>query len=212
MRYRTAGMVLAISLIASPGLRAQAIDGAASGIASPTTTLDFSEVALSEGDAAAGNWAAYGVTFEHLFWGSGGYSGSSFATPAIYNFAPGTCCESMFAMVFGTPVTGASFNAVDNSSVSTVFSAFLGGSLVSSFVNTVPIANDAATSTSLFWGFDGITFDRIEISHTAAGFGIDNLSYASTVPEPGTVALLATGLIGILGVVSRRRRPEDEVA
>ena len=114
-------------------------------------------------------------------------------------------------MVFGSPVSGASFNAVDNSSTSTVFSAYLGGSLVSSFVNAVPIANDAAT-TGLFWGFDGVVFDRLEISHTTAGFGIDNLSYTSTVPEPGTVGLVATGLIGLLGVTSRRRRREGEVA
>lgn len=210
MRTWIPGTVLAVSLLVSPSLQAQSIDGAASGIGAPTHTLTFSEYALSNGEAAANNWASYGVSFENLFWGTAGYSGSSFSTDAIYNFAPGACCMTSFSIIFSNAVRGASFNAVDNGSTSTVFSAYLGSTLVSSFVNTVPINNNAATNTSVFWGFDGILFDRIDISHTASGFGIDNLSYTTT-PEPATLALMATGLVGLLGVGYRRRKREDEV-
>jgi hypothetical protein len=100
-------------------------------------------------------------------------------------------------------------------------------------LNTVPVAN-AATITlfsgatnvgSLSYngvvdpiftgGFAGIQstvrFDRVQLSFNsvaAPAFAADNIRFAdttNTIPEPTTLALMITGLVG-LGLVHRRRR------
>lgn len=196
--------VAGVALVLSTGIaHADVIDGAGAGISGATDTITFSEIVLAPGTQLGASYSPLGITSD-MYYGGPTQSGSSFSTPAIYNFGTGQpCCATVFDIFFNSDVSGASFNAVNNGSTNTTFTALLNGSIVQSFVNTIPINNNASTNLTLFWGFDNIVFDQIQIQHSAAGFGIDNLSFRS-VPEPTTLSLLGAGLFG-LGLMRRRK-------
>jgi hypothetical protein len=56
--------------------------------------------------------------------------------------------------------------------------------------------------------FTGGPFDNVLLSSTALDFAIDNITVrtVSAVPEPAAVALVATGLLGLVPVLRRRAR------
>jgi hypothetical protein len=62
---------------------------------------------------------------------------------------------------------------------------------------------------AFFWGIvagPGETIDGITYSPTTSNWvGIDNFAYgASGTPEPGTIALLGSGILGLAGVLRRK--------
>ncbi len=72
---------------------------------------------------------------------------------------------------------------------------------------------NTTNGNAFFFGYRGdVAFDRITLTTNSGGsidgWAIDNLavSAVSTVPEPATVGLLATGLLGVAGVGAARRR------
>ena len=164
------------------------------GLASPNTLLGFDEFG-ADGVSVQDQYISQGVRFSKplvtLF--SNNFEGmDQFALNQGFTF------EIEF---LGT-VTEAAFSIMTNPGTSN-FRALLGGSIVEQITSsTFYSSNDSGQST--YFGFQGITFDSIEIITGAGGpvlpFRLDNLQFGevtASVPEPGTIALLALGVVGI---------------
>ena len=215
MAFRaSARTILAASVIGLAGIAttgsAQAVNGAASGLASPTNTITFSELVLPSGTPLLATYAGFGVTFSNMFYDP--EPGNPFLTPAAGNFGPASLGYPIFnpiEIMFNAPVSGAVFNMAANGAPPSSFTAFLGATSVASFTSSVPL------TTTPWYGFDGVVFDRIEIVpggvNNAAQF--DNIEFetaasgspTAVTPEPATMTMLAFGLVGIAGLKRRRR-------
>ena len=98
------------------------------GLAAPTTTITFSEVALNPGDLITNQYASYGATFSPFatFRPQDGFYGTDY----IGNFGnPGTANPLLIS--FGQVVQGAAFDFISNPGTTT-FDAMLGASVVQS--------------------------------------------------------------------------------
>ena len=211
---------IVILLAAAMGLTvatadAQTIDDATSGLSSPATTVTFdNDGTLTDRGSVSTQFADQGVTFGHRRgwlnndpWNHG--------TPGILRnneYANSAYDDMPLAMFFDGPVRGAAFRFRTNSGTS-VFEAFLGGTLVHSFT-AATYAGPSATAQ--WYGFDeSITLDEIRLEAPGNdAFNLDNLEIgaaADVVPEPGTVVLLGTGLLGMMGLAVRRRNDEGSV-
>ena len=159
------------------------------------------------GTAIAGQYNAQGVNFGGTgvfnFAGNpGGYSSNpNFSGGYLDNFT-GVFASGgeTYEILFNTTVSQAGawweFNI---SSPAALFSAYLGNTLVDSYVynNT-----DCCGSTD-FIGFAG-SFDRIVLSNIAGThFIMDNLRYTPAVPTPAPFLLLITGAL-LLGFRKQR--------
>ena len=72
---------------------------------------------------------------------------------------------------------------------------------------TVGTSGSTASGVLGFAGFVSSTpFNTVTLSmpDAPAYNSVDNLSYGAAVPEPGSLALLGTGLLGVVGVLRRR--------
>jgi len=158
------------------------------GITNATSTITFSEVALSSGTTITSQYAGYGATFSPfaVFRPQDGF----YTTDYIGNFG-GQGTASPFVISFDGVVSGAAFDFISNSGTS-LFEALMGSTVVESFLSAT------SPTTGTFYGFDGVMFDSIRI--TAPGnqaFEMDNLQVRNEVPEPSTIFLLGAGLIGV---------------
>jgi hypothetical protein len=117
----------------------------------------------------------------------GGALDLNFATPALglmFTYSVYNRAGAVFNDVFGifTP---------SSDSLEDFTGTFRYGSLASSSTVVTPFS-----LTSLYFG-DGIN---------GQVFTVDSVEFDSTVPEPGTVALLACGLLGLCGRKLLRKR------
>ncbi|WP_310476100.1 PEPxxWA-CTERM sorting domain-containing protein [Sandarakinorhabdus sp.] len=198
MFYRSAIIVLATML--TTGANAASIIGSATGIASPTYAITFSEVSLTPSVSQVTNqFAAFGASFSPAATYTPQTGFPNIVGDTIGNFP--VSFFTPFSINFTVPQTSAAFAMVSNGA-DYLFEALSGANVVEGF--TAPVG----TSANNFYGFTGVSFDSIRITNLTSDLWlIDNVQIGSTtaVPEPASWAMLIAGF-GLVGAAMRRRR------
>ncbi len=205
MRFKVlwiAGLMLA----ATAGQVQAAFLNSATGLASPTTTITFSEFGVAIGAVVTNQYSALGATFGSLSASEGLYQTNN-GNPGtgLQNYFPDT--YNPFSIKFATARTAVAFQMITNNSTD-IFEALLN--------NVVVETANQVTGTWKYYGFTGIVFDeiRVNIGGVAVGSGgkhmrLDNLQLgtaAAPVPEPTSIAMWGIGAIGMMFTVRKRRQ------
>lgn len=196
-----AAFFISVAMVAGAA-NATAINGSATGIASPAYTITFSEVALAPDVTPVTNqFAAYGATFSPaaVYTPQTGFPNIDGDTLGNFSSDGSGDFFSPFTISFTTVQTDAAFAMVSNGS-SYLFEALLANAVVDSF-NAAIMSN----SPNNFYGFTGLSFDSIRFTNLDGDFWlVDNVQIGSLVPEPASWAMMIAGF-GLMGVAMRRR-------
>jgi hypothetical protein len=113
----------------------------------------------------------------------------------VYDFVThGTFSFDSGPVVFN----GAYFSGFDFAPVT--FNLYNGATLVWTSATLVP----SGVPTWLASGYGGLVTSVDVFSPTPDFFVMDDVTYGGTIPEPGSIALFATGALGAIGAVRRR--------
>jgi len=189
-------VLLALSVLANVA-SAQNIDRRATGLSLPGYVLDFNSLAVSTNPGIINS-----VDFADSWTVNAPFTcGGAFSTNSIYNFgcANASPLSNPINFFFTVPVNGVAFNIITNPA-RTMFTAFYQGVEVATFVG----ATSFDTPEQFWYGFEGITFDRLEIDDLDNdSIGIDNLQ-VGIVPEPSSLALVGVGLAVVAAAMRKR--------
>lgn len=167
------------------------------GLSSPDNLVTFSEVALADQTIVTNQFSPFGVTLTpgHHY----NSQGNSDVFPGIDGDYVGVSLSTSFQIIFDDIVSEAAFGYAKNPTTVLV-EALLGTTVVESFSQAVHYNNPSTA----FLGFEGILFDRIQITANVNEGLIDNIQFnTNSVPEPSAIALMGLGLLGF--GVSRRK-------
>ena len=190
MRFRT--IAIAAALLGATSATA----------AAQTTVVNFEDLS---------GQAALPATYGGIEWLGGGWHHYDFAQ---YPYTASSGVQrayrhstlNQFGFVAGTATFGGAWFA---GSTHVHFQLYLGGELV----HTTGVLDLSGTPTFLASGFAG-EVDMVEVLTGSGGhWVIDDVTYgvaaATVTPEPGTVLLMATGLVAVGGIARRRRRRSE---
>ena len=173
------------------------------GIGSAAITFDTGQ---AQDTSLAYSYASQGVTFagayqdyrDPVYPNSDGIYAANFTYDAMPQVA------DAITMSFATPISQISFSVNSDLAGVRIYS-FLDGDLVESLKTTTDYS-----SSNNYYGFTGSSFDYILIDpgSTSNYVLLDNISFGSAAPEPGTWALMFAGVGLIGGVLRARRRAE----
>jgi hypothetical protein len=186
-------------------------------IASPTNLITFDGSSLVSNDSVTNQFA--GVTFSGAsgaprFQSCGATWGTQYLTDATYigTYGPGctgnTTPDNMSA-VFDSAVIEAELKFIthDEDALGMTVTTLLGGVIQEVFTMPVPVGVTQCGSLDIggnfrcgWLHFTGMTFDTISFAESTASdyISFDNLAYTrSTVPEPGTLALICLIAAGL---------------
>ena len=190
-------------LLSSLALAVAALAALAAAPSAFATVLDFDD--LAEGavpagygglDWSTGDWSAFadeGVPFTP-------HSGSMAISTAFSDTGAGAEADAATAIGLGAGMTfqGAWFAGFED--VHVTFELFDHG-------KNVATSSTLATSATPAWlasGYAGPVDEVIVSSDAQDGFVMDDFTFAAAVPEPGSTALMAGGLL-LFAAVARRR-------
>jgi hypothetical protein len=175
-----------------------AVAGLAAAPFASATVLSFDDLASDDFvpanygglDWSAGDWFAFGAEQAPFTPHSGSMRiASGFGDP-----------DSATAIGLGDGKTfqGAWFAGYED--VSVTFELYEHGALVA----TSATLATSATPTWLASGYGGLVDEVIVSSADQGGFVLDDLAFSAAVPEPGSTALMACGLLALVAVARRR--------
>jgi hypothetical protein len=197
--------VPAVLLVGTQLAMADVVSSVGPGAFGATATLiDFST--LSNDDLITTQYAGLGLTVSGgLYADIGGPSGAIFGTPSASNFLPsnpGNPPYDTIVFTFSTPMVLIGMDEISNPGSFNISTP--GGALAYS-----------SSLTPGFVGFEDLTgFTSVTLTVTGAAnnaFGIANLEFQSSVPEPASAPVLggALLLIGWVRLRARRRTATD---
>jgi hypothetical protein len=131
-----------------------------------------------------------------------GFAGTGIANYSVFGNYPG----SGLVITLSPGVTAFSMGVLGEFSISDAsISLYDPGSTL---LGTFTLASAPTSSVGAFWGAttgNGTTIGSVVLTNADAPFsGIDQVQFGSSTPEPGTLLLLGSGLLGAVGMVRRK--------
>jgi hypothetical protein len=161
----------------------------------------------STNDGSNTTAAVYGFTFstsQYGFLGNGQWTGALGTMAGLNNATDDTGVTDSMTFAFATPVSavGGFLNYAPGFSTPTTIAVWdSNGTLIESF--DLIFLTGGADDTGAFYGFQETTKNISYFTLTDNYIGITNLT-VSAVPEPGSLVLISTGLLGVIGFGRRR--------
>lgn len=112
-----------------------------------------------------------------------------------------TGANSPIDAAFGAPLSDVSMDFATSGAGPLTLTVFLGATQVGSTTATGTVLSSYPEGTI---GFSGTPFDNFTLA-SSFSISIDNLNAATIVPEPGTMALVAGAVAGLIARGRRRR-------